>query len=262
MIAWSYGGGWQSVAIGVLIREGALPRPDLVGIADTSREIGTTWEYLYGTMQPYLDKIGLKIEVAPHTLARVDMYDKDGLTLMPAYTRTVTRISGLYEEEEIAEGRLSAFCSGEWKRDVMERWLRLKGVKECEQWIGYSLDEEWRVKKDHRGWCHLTHPLIEKGITRAMCGRIIEAAGLPLPKKSRCYCCPHQSPEEWLEVQARPEEFAAAIRLDDEIRAKDPREGNNLFLYSGRVPLAMADFQTDAGLQPPARACEAGHCWT
>lgn len=29
------GGGWQSVAIGVLIREGALPKPDLAVIADT-----------------------------------------------------------------------------------------------------------------------------------------------------------------------------------------------------------------------------------
>jgi hypothetical protein len=37
MITWSYGGGVQSVAIGVLIREGVLPKPDLAAIVDNGR---------------------------------------------------------------------------------------------------------------------------------------------------------------------------------------------------------------------------------
>src|SRR5581483_1975193 len=123
LVAWSCGGGIQSVAIGVLIAEGALPVPDLAGIMDTRREVGSTWRYLHGVLNPYLRaKRGFQVEVIPHTFARVDLYDKDGLTLMPAYT---------------AEGRLSAFCSGEWKRDAMERWLRSKGVKTCTQWLGF-----------------------------------------------------------------------------------------------------------------------------
>jgi len=93
-IVWSYGGGIQSAAIGVLIREGVLPVPDLAGIADTGRERRTTWDYLRDVMQPYLDPVGLKIEIVPHTLAHVDLYAKDGLTLLPAYTK---------------EGRLSLF---------------------------------------------------------------------------------------------------------------------------------------------------------
>ena len=261
-IAWSYGGGVQSAAIGVLVRQGALPKPDLAGIADTSREVGSTWEYLCDHMQPHLDPIGLKIEVVPHNLARVDLYDKSGLTLIPAYTKRSQNFNGLFgEDEEVTEGRKRSYCSGEWKRDTMERWLRLKGVKECEQWIGYSLDEEWRVKADHRPWCHLRFPLIEKNISRSMCVRLIEAAGLPVPKKSRCWMCPHQTPAEWLEVKARPEEWAAAVRLEKQINERDPQQAG-LYLYDGRVPLEMADFTEDAGLAAPARPCETGHCWT
>jgi hypothetical protein len=245
-LTWSYGGGVQSVTIGVLIRQGALPVPDLAAIADTSRECATTWEYLRDHMQPYLDPIGLQIQVVPHTLARVDLYDRTGLTMAPAYT---------------AEGRKAAFCSGEWKRDVMERWLRLQGVKECVQWIGYSLDEVWRVKNDHRPWCHLEFPLIDRMVNRAMCGALITAAGLPMPKESRCWMCPHQTPDEWREVQSRPEEWAAAIALDRQIRERDPEQAG-LYLYSGRVPLEMADFSKDAGLLAPAKPCETGHCWT
>jgi hypothetical protein len=249
MIAWSYGGGWQSVAIGVLVGEGALPVPDLAGIADTGREVGSTWDYLHDVMQPYLDRKvpGLKIEVVPHTLSRVDLYDRTGLTLMPAYT---------------AEGRLPSFCSGEWKRDVMMRWLRLKGVKECEQWIGYSIDELHRVpKKDRRGWCRLAFPLIDRFINRVMCRAVIEGAGLPVPKKSRCWMCPHQTAAEWQEVKADPGQWAAAVALDRQVRERDP-EQKGLYLYSGRVPLDIADFTKGDGLAPPARPCESGHCWT
>lgn len=264
MIAWSYGGGVQSVAIGVLIGEGALPVPDLAGIADTSRERRTTWDYLRDHMQPYLDRKGvsLKIEVVPHSLSRVDLYAKDGLTLVPAYTRTVSLINTLFgEDARVIDGRLPPYCSGEWKRDTMLRWYRSKGVEQCVQWIGYSTDERRRVGPDRQKWCASAYPLIERGISRDMCARIIEGAGLPLPRKSRCWCCPHQTAEEWQEVRADPQEWAAAVRLEQEINESDPQQAG-LFLYSGRVPLPLADFATDVGTLTPSKPCEMGHCWT
>lgn len=248
MIAWSYGGGVQSVAIAVLIREGKLPLPDLAVIADTGRERRTTWDYLRDVVQPYLKPVGLTIQVAPHTLARVDLYAKDGLTLMPAYTTA---------------GRLPAYCSGEWKRDVCERWLRLQGVKEADQWIGYSFDERGRVKKDHRPWLHNQFPLIDLRITRYGCTQLIEKAGLPPAHKSRCWSCPHQTAEEWQQVRDDPEEWAAAVALDEQIRECDPEMRGDLYLYSGRKPLPLADFQADMPEVPPLfRACEGASCWT
>ncbi len=245
IVALSYGGGWQSVAMCVLVRQGRLPKPDLAVIADTGREVRSTWTYLHEVMQPYLDPIGLTIQTAPHTLARVDLYDDSGLTLMPAYTE---------------EGRLASFCSGEWKRDVCERWLRLQSVKACTMWIGYSIDEVYRAnKKDHRGWCKLDFPLINLFINRAMCRGIIEAAGLPMPKKSRCFQCPHQRREEWLEVKADPEQWAEACRLDHEMRAQDPEQAG-LYLYSGRVPLELAVFDHEP--HQAGKLCADGSCWT
>ncbi len=249
-ITLSYGGGVQSVAICVLIAEGTLPVPDLAAIVDTGRERKTTWEYLHCHMQPYLDRksVPLKIEIVPHSFARVDLFDKSGLTIMPAYTA--------------GGGRLASYCSGEWKRDAMERWLRSKGVKECDTWIGFSIDEHQRVpKKDHRPWCHLQFPLIEKFLNRAMCKTLIQAAGLPVPHKSRCLQCPHQNDEEWQEVKDDPEEWAAALSLEKQINESDP-EQSGLFLYSGRVPLEMADFRKGKGMVPPAKPCESGNCWT
>lgn len=252
MIAWSYGGGWQSVAIGVLIVRGVLPKPDLACIADTSRERGTTWEYMRDHMQPFLDPIGLNIEVAPHSFARVDLFNEDGLTIVPAYT---------------AEGRLGAYCSGEWKRDAMERWLRSKGVKECVQWIGYSYDETKRyttksgeLKGPHRPWCIPGYPLVDLKITRKMIPAIIASAGLPIPHKSRCWCCPHQTADEWEEVRGNPEEWAAAVALEKRINEMDPEQTGRLYLSSGRIPLEQADFSRPL-FDIPTR-CDTAGCWT
>lgn len=231
------------MAIGCLIRDGRLPIPDLALIVDTGREKETTWQYMREHMLPHLSPVGLDIAVAPHSLARVDLADKTGLTLMPAYTD---------------EGRLSSFCSGEWKRDTAERWLRLQGVRECTQWLGFSMDEAWRVKKDHRPWCHLAFPLIDLFVNRAMCEGIIREAGLPLPQKSRCYCCPHQSADEWSEVRADAKDWAKAVEVEKEINRTDP-EQDGLYLYSGRVALPLADFSRGAFA---GRPCDSGNCFT
>jgi hypothetical protein len=245
MICWSYGGGVQSAAIAVLIREGLLPAPDLAVFADTGRERRSTWDYLGRVMRPYLAPAGVTIQVAPHALARKDLYDDSGLTLMPAYT---------------GEGRLAAFCSGEWKRDVIERWLRLQGVKTCVSWIGYSIDEMRRVpKKDHRAWCQLEFPLIDRMVNRAMCVALIRRAIGEVPFKSRCYQCPHQNEEEWAETLADPIDGPLAIAVDEEVRANDP-EQKGLYLHYSRVPLALVGSGT--GIATPLAPCDGGHCWT
>ncbi len=235
----------QSVATGVLIRQGILPRPDFSGIADTSRERQATWDYMTNHLQPYLDPIGVKIEVIPHDMAPCDMYSKNGDMVVPAYT---------------LEGRLGAFCSGMWKRDVFERWLRTKGVKTATFWLGFSLDEMRRATgKAHRDWLQPQYPLIDKLITREGCLSIIEKAGLPRPPKSRCWCCPHQNEEEWEEVRANPEEWAKAVQLDKDIREVD--EQHALYLHSSRVPLELADLTVDETF-PLFRQCQDAGCWT
>ena len=267
MKVWSFGGGVQSVAIGVLIKEGMLPKPELAGIADTGRERRTTWEYLERVLAPYLAPIGLSIERIPHTLASADLYSMGGeLPLIPAYTRVVREEKTLWGvQEKTKDGRLPTFCSGWWKRDVFERWLRSKGVKECDCWIGFSVDERERVKGDHRPWCRYRHPLIKLGLSRADCVQIIQKAGLPVPSKSRCWCCPHQTDAEWAEVKEDAEEWAKAVALDEDIREADPEGEAGLFLYSGRVPLPLAQFGdqvTESKGSGIARPCQGESCWT
>lgn len=248
-IVWACGGGTQSVAIAVLVAEGALPRPSLIVMADTSREARETWEYKTAHLDQLLARVGLTIEVAPHTLASVDLYRDDAL-LVPAYSK---------------DGRISAFCSGEWKRDVCERFCRSKGLREYVQWLGISLDERDRAKPNHRSYITNAFPLLDLGLTRQACYRIVEGAGLPRPPKSSCWLCPHRGDDQWIRLRDHyPDEWAAAVKLDESIRAVDQANGNSgVWLHKSRLPLALAPLVTEDERQPlfAERECSSGYCF-
>jgi hypothetical protein len=231
----SYGGGIQTLAMVVLVARGVLPRPDYVIAADTGREMPTTWEYADTYARPLLATVGLELHVASHDLATRDLYSPNGDLLVPVFTAT---------------GKLPTFCSSEWKARVVSRYARrVLGIEgEIVNWIGFSLDEKRRVKgEDGRHY-----PLLDLMLTKADCETIITSAGLPLPKKSRCYMCPHQHDAEWREVRSNPVLWAEATALDEALRENDERGG----VWSQEV----ADL--DATTHPDeARQCGFGLCF-
>ncbi len=237
----NYGGGTQTAAMCVLVAQGKLPKPDYVIAADTGREMPSTWEYADKYMRPLLASVGLELHIAPHSLATVDIYSGNGQVLLPSYTQT---------------GKLPTFCSTEWKARVVARYARGLGVETANtiNWIGFSLDEVNRIK----GTESRRFPLIELMLTSADCQAVIEAAGLPLPRKSRCWMCPHQHNAEWREVRSNPQLWRQAIELDEEIRENDERGG--VFLHSARVPLAQVDIES-IDRHEPNRQCAFGLCF-
>lgn len=212
----SYGGGVQSVAICILVVRGELPKPDAIIIADTGREMPSTFQYMRDHIAPVLKEHDLTIHVAGHELASVDLYAHNGDLLLPVYTQT---------------GKMQAFCSTEWKVRVVERYVRrvLGWQGGYLTWIGFSLDEKRRARHDPAR----RYPLLELSLTRLDCERIIQSAGLPLPGKSRCWMCPHQNLAEWAEVRADTELWQAAVALDEEIAAWD----EHVYLHHARKRL-------------------------
>lgn len=232
---WSCGGGTQSAAIAVLILQGRLPKPDHSYIVDTTRERSSTWAYFDGVMRPAMLAAGLDIV----RVNRDDYSDTDLLggkddesILMPMYTAPA--------------GRLEAYCSGEWKRDVGMRYMRRAlGLARAVQWIGISTDEMKRVRTPRRQWCQLRYPLIEDvPTTRDGCKEIVRAFGWPTPPRSSCWMCPHHSDDEWADIQAnQPEDFDRAVVLESELREQDA----GVYLHPRRIPLPQIDFTNRQG---------------
>lgn len=225
----SYGGGVQTVAMVALVLQGKLPRPDIIVAADTGREKASTWDYLDKVVQPALERAGMRVEIAPHSLATVDLYAHNGDLLLPGYTAT---------------GKLPTFCSTEWKQRVVQRYLRRRGVDQCDVWIGFSMDEKVRVERatGDTGWYQRTFPLYAAGLTRADCLVIARDMGWPAPSSSACWMCPNMDDYEWAEMQRDyPDDFARAVELEAEVQEWD----GEIFLHSSRKPLAQVTFNPD-----------------
>jgi hypothetical protein len=246
-IIWSNGGGTQSIAIAVLIHQGRLPKPDRVVMADTGFEFKKTWEYTEQYVKPMLAEVGLEIEIAPHSLAKVDLYSHKGEVLIPAFTQNA---------------KLPTFCSSEWKTLVVRRYIG--GFKAnpdgVTMWLGMSLDEIHRLKHSTVDWVENHWPLcFDVKMTRGECRDLITSYGLPEPIKSRCKMCPHQPDDEWIEVKQEPEEWNEAVRIDKQIFAS-----HQVRLHKSGLPLEEVQFapkgkNSEGDL---LEACDSGYCWT
>lgn len=247
---WSFGGGTQTIAMAILIYQGKLRRPDRVVMADTGREFKKTWEYTEKYTAPLLAKIGLQIEIAPHSLSNVDLFSLKGGMLIPAFDA----------RPEGNGSKLPTYCSSEWKTYVIRRHIGgAKGNPDgVEMWIGFSLDELGRLKHSGLDWCENYWPLCyDHKMTRGQCADLVESFGFPSPIKSRCKMCSHQDDTEWLEIKDEPDEWAEAVALDEQMF-----QSHGTRLHRSLKPLPMVDFHPrQKGESPMMDACEEGVCF-
>jgi 3'-phosphoadenosine 5'-phosphosulfate sulfotransferase (PAPS reductase)/FAD synthetase len=245
-IIWSYGGGVQSVGMLALIAAGRLPKPERVIMADTSRESSLTWLYTHRYVRPMMDTLGLCLEIAPHSLAKHDLYSSNGDLLLPAYT---------------AKGKMPTFCSNEWKKRVVRRYLRDSGYgpeRPVKMWFGISYDEYTRARVSDVDWLSNVFPLLDLEITRQDLESQITGFGLPVPPKSACWCCPNRRNAEWRQQALYAyNDHRRAVVLDTMIRMKDPE--HSVYLYSNGKPLDKVNFHL-----PDTREVElcSIECWT
>ena len=246
-IVMSYGGGKQTVAMVTLVLEGKLQKPDVIVMADTGREVQTTFEYLNRIVQPALKAIGLQVEIAGHEYSHHDLYNSGDL-LLPAFTRQSGSV-----------GKMPTFCSNEWKQRVIRRWLRERGVNDTDVWLGISLDEAERMKSSGLNWYRHVYPLIEiTPMHRSQCVTQIQKFGWEVPNKSRCYMCPNQSALAWKDLRRRNDgDFEKAAQLENEVRQKD----QHVYFHPLAIPLEQAveqsELQTDM-----FDGCDSGYCFT
>lgn len=251
----SSGGGTQSACISVLILQGKLPKPDLVAIADTGREMPTTWDYMDAVWKPALEAFGVPVfRVEKEKWAAPwgkGLFATSGDLMIPAFS-------------SINDSKLTNFCSKAWKSEVVNRWLsQERGITRSKyrKWIGFSFDETRRILKMQEGkeWASglIRFPLVHDKITRRHEAiKTVEDFGWPKPPRSRCWMCPNQSDMEWNEVQNNhPSLFQEAINLDESIRERDP----HAYLHSSIKPLKDADLSQEDDLF--SASCPSGECF-
>lgn len=134
--------------------------------------------------------------------------------------------------------------------------------------IGISVDEiqraNNRITEPHE---RIVYPLLDLGLRRVDCQRIIRQAGLPVPPKSSCYFCPFHRPETWHDMRRdEPEEFAKACDLEDLLNERRDELGkDHVYLTRFNKPLRQA-IPDGVDLLPmfdeADGACDSGYCFT
>ena len=265
------GAGRQSVAILAMCIAGELPRPDLVVHANTGHERRATLLYVDHVIRPRCVEAGI-----PFVVVENGNIKEDTLLSVRAGTR-VAQAPYFVAKDDGKVGMLRRVCTSEYKVVPIERAIRkLLGIKpKCrvftkqhpyrvEQWIGIATEESQRTSESFKVWSTLTYPLIALGMdTDACIAKLIEL-GWPVPVKSACIACPFRSDASWAKMKKEePEEFAAAVQFDHELRwpdgkgrlnwmVGDPEKPSTVkgakypaFLHRSCVPLGEIDFVDD-----------------
>jgi hypothetical protein len=216
---WSSGGGVQSTAIAALIEMGKLPKPDYGLMIDCGYEKEGTMKYMREVTVPRMEAIGVPFFIVD-TLdySNNKLTDGSGHINIPAFK--------LMDDGKVS--KLRTHCNNAWKVQVMRKWLRERGVVNCENWLGISTDEEHRAKPSSLKWIQHRYPLIEMGLNREDCIYAIAEAGWPMPARSSCVFCPQQSNAEWRKMKNESgTDWELALRIEKEIQ----REVPNAYLH-------------------------------
>ncbi|MFB7247900.1 phosphoadenosine phosphosulfate reductase [Streptomyces populi] len=264
--SFSFGGGVQSTAALVLAARGELDYRTflMANVGDDSEHPGTL-RYLHEYAIPYAKAHGLELVV----LDRVMKRSGEVRTLYQDLTREGSRSLKIpVRMSNGAPGTRS--CTASFKIKVVGDELKRRGAtKEAPATvgIGISLDEIHRANK-RRCEPHelIEYPLLERGIRRIDCARIIRGAGLPVPPKSSCWFCPFHRPETWHDMRrGEPELFEKACQLEELLnRRRDELGKDHVWLTRFNQPLrqAIPDGVDTLPFDEWDSGCDSGWCMT
>lgn len=255
----SYGGGVQSTAMIVLAVQGRIPDIDaalFANVGDDS-EHPDTLRYVRDVARPYAHAHGLPVcEIGR------------GIDLAARVADTAYRSIPI--PVYVGDGAPGTRqCTARWKIGPVQQWLRDHGAtrqQPAEVLIGISVDEILRLNNRRAGTVDTpVYPLIDLGLSRADCERVIADAGLPVPGKSSCYFCPFQRPSQWVRLaETRPDLFAKAQRLEAAVLTKRAVLGRDpAYLTRFGAPLVDVIDRDQLPLIPlGADGCDSGYCFT
>ena len=205
----SFGAGVNSIAMVIMLAEQGWRGP--IVFADTGGENPKTYCYMNYFEREFLKPRGLEIvTLSPAT--HPDLYvDKrvggpTGVNTLEDYCLK----SGIIPFLAVR------WCSGEFKRKPLEKWRTVHGIDRT--LLGICSDEPGRV---HYNDPSVRYPLVEAGINRKECMRIVQRAGLEVPPKSGCFFCPGQSLGQWRALYYEyPDLYERAAILEENASAR------------------------------------------
>lgn len=269
----SFGGGVQSTAMLVMSALGlhGVPRANIAIFADTMHELPETYQHV-AWMKDWASHHGIEVDTVclgdlwkGATEGGVHRKKKNSLTTLPLYLLSPEGKRGFLHRQCTVEYKVKVIRREVRRRLGFKKGQRIKGKVNAAALIGISIDEALRAKQSDEAWVANVHPLVDAGIDRADCERILREHRIPVPIKSSCYFCPFHSDRYWSWLKAvHPEWFNKAVQFERDLQKVNvDRLRGRPFLTSKRIPLDQIGFETDpldaVAVDNFGNDCE-GHC--
>jgi hypothetical protein len=242
----SLGAGVQSSALLVCSALGlhGVPKADVAIFADTDDEP----QYVYAFLEtlkawsPIEIRITSKGKLSEWVVGRQRAGKR--FVTVPLHTSDTNGDRGMLRRQ----------CTREFKLEPIHKEVRrLLGVEprhkirqRVRAMIGISVDEVQRMKPSRQRWITNTWPLVDAGLSREACKRIVREAGLPEPERSACVYCPYHSDSEWHRLKTEhPADFGKAVEFDAAVRDMTMRGLHQpAFVHRSLKPLNEVEFDS------------------
>jgi len=202
----SFGGGVQSTAMLLFIKDGLLPKPDIIIHADTGAEMPETIHHIESWVIPFCkNELNIPFTIVKSHRGSIydDYFNKGAIPIMGIRSCTdnfkiAPQRRAIREIVGKGNGKLLAVC-----------------------WLGISTDEEKRRTKSNVKWCGITYPLLDNHrVDRETCLNRIQDEGLSVIK-SGCYHCPYAGTLFYRELRTNhPLLFNKALALESNAELK------------------------------------------
>ncbi|MFE7809294.1 phosphoadenosine phosphosulfate reductase [Streptomyces sp. NPDC057430] len=258
----SYGGGVQSTALLALAAKGVIDFPTFLfsNVGEDSENPGTL-RYIRDIASPFAQQHGISLEIT-EKIRRDGQVD----TLWRRLHRPDTRSIPIpVRMANGAPGRRN--CTADFKIKVISKWLKAHGATADEPatvGIGISVDEIHRANRRRaEPNQRVTYPLLDLGLRREDCIRLIKEVGLPTPPKSSCFFCPFHTVDEWRKQrETEPELFSKSEELERFINSRRAALGrDDVYLTRYGIPLGAAIQSSPRGDHGDGN-CDSGWCMT
>ena len=266
----SYGGGVQSTALLVLAAQGRIDFPLFLfaNVGDDSEHPDSLC-YVHDVAMPYAEAHGIEL-VELHRVPRKGRFKGERETLWGRLMHPDSRSLPIpVRMSNGAPGTRS--CTADFKIRVVGHELQARGAtieQPATVALGISVDEIERAKPgvdERMPYQTRVYPLLDLGLHRGDCKKLIAAAGLPVPGKSACFFCPFHDAEAWrAQATHEPELFAKSVHLEDTLNARRGVLGKDPVYLTrhGRPLIEVVTDQLALGTLPGMDSCDSGYCFT
>ncbi len=229
----SFGGGVNSTALMILLRQQGIEFEAV--FADTGCEWPETYSYI-GWLQAH---------GWPITVIRWEREDLWPLALQ-------------CQRYAIIPAPQTRWCTGDYKVKPFRAYIQ----RPCTVYLGIDAGEDIR-RCNPSGDPDVEHvwPLREQHIDRRGCTEIIKRAGLPLPRKSRCWCCPEMNRGAWRDLYHRhPDLYEKALTMETRMNERLAAKGRKLAYFCRDHPLPYIVGEGQLELTPAMGVPPCGYC--